>query len=193
MPRIDLLQIRRGSTAEWAAADPVLGDGEPGFDEDSLEFKIGNGTDPWSALSSISDIGTPSGPAGGALGGTYPNPTLSTAKQAEIDAKAPITKAVNAQTGTSYALVLGDAGGWVTLTNAAAITLTIPTNASVAFPVGTVIDFSAEGAGQVTITPVGGVTVNNRGTRTKSNGQFAVFGIIKTATNVWTSYGDLTT
>ncbi|MGB1278485.1 MAG: hypothetical protein ACPG5V_00880 [Vibrio cyclitrophicus] len=40
---------------------------------------------------------------------------------------------VNTQTGTTYTLVLGDAGKVLTLTNASAITLTVPTHASVAF------------------------------------------------------------
>ena len=45
-----------------------------------------------------------------------------------------------ADTTTAYTLVLGDAGKYVTLSNAASITLTIPTNASVAFDVGTVVN-----------------------------------------------------
>ena len=46
--------------------------------------------------------------------------------------------AVNAQTGTTYTLVIGDAYlEGVRMTNASANTLTIPPNADVAFPVGT--------------------------------------------------------
>lgn len=42
---------RRGSSAEWAAADPILGDGEIGFERDTGEIKIGNGVKRWSQLS----------------------------------------------------------------------------------------------------------------------------------------------
>ena len=42
-----------------------------------------------------------------------------------------------------------------------AITLTIPTNASVAFPVDTQIDVVAYGAGDVSIAGAGGVTINS--------------------------------
>lgn len=98
---------------------------------------------------------------------------------------------INAQTGTSYTLVLTDAGQTVTLSNAAAITLNIPTNASVAFPVGTQIDFSAIGAGQVTFTPAGGVTMNSKGTYTKSNGQYSGQTLKKLATDTWLLVGDI--
>lgn len=67
---------------------------------------------------------------------------------------------INDQTGTSYTLVLGDAGKDVRCTNAAAITLTVPPNSSVAFPIGTMIPFSQGGAGAVTATAGAGVTVN---------------------------------
>ena len=67
--------------------------------------------------------------------------------------------AVNAQTGTAYTLVIGDEyllG--VTMNNAAANTITIPTNASVAFPIGTTILITQLGAGATTIAAAGGVT-----------------------------------
>lgn len=59
---------------------------------------------------------------------------------------------INAQTGTSYALVLADAGKLVTLDNAAAITLTVPEESSVDFPVGTQILLAQLDTGQVTVT-----------------------------------------
>ena len=59
---------------------------------------------------------------------------------------------VNAQTGTTYTPVLGDNGKLVTLNNASAITVSIPTNASVTYAVGAQINFAwITGAGQPTI------------------------------------------
>lgn len=50
MPREDLIQLRHGTTLEWAAADPVLAEGEPGVNTDTGEIRTGNGVDPYSAL-----------------------------------------------------------------------------------------------------------------------------------------------
>lgn len=110
-----------------------------------------------------------------------------------VETLSAVGSTFNAQTGTTYTLVLTDAGKWITLSNAAAITLTIPTNASVAFTVGDEIDFSAHGAGQVTITPAGGVTLQSRGGRLKTNGQYSVFGMKYLGSNFWLVWGDLTT
>lgn len=66
----------------------------------------------------------------------------------------------SAQTGTSYTLVLGDAGKGVSMADASANTLTIPTNSSVAFPIHTVIVVVQRGAGTTTIAGDTGVTVN---------------------------------
>jgi hypothetical protein len=100
-------------------------------------------------------------------------------------------RTVNAQTGTTYTFALSDgsmAGGFplVTLSNAAAITATVPTNASVAFPVGTQIDVTQLGAGAVTITPDVGVTVNTSASLTMS--QYAGGTLVKTATDTWQFY-----
>lgn len=58
----------------------------------------------------------------------------------------------NLQTGTSYELVLDDAGKVVEMNNSSANTLNIPANASVAFPIDTRIDVYQRGTGQTTIT-----------------------------------------
>lgn len=97
---------------------------------------------------------------------------------------------INAQTGTTYTTVLGDASKLVTLTNASGITLTIPTNASVAYPVGTKIDLAQLGAGQVTVAGASGVTVNSTPTL-KLRTQYSAATCIKTATDTWLLVGDL--
>jgi len=49
-------QLRRGTSAEWAAANPVLSAGEPGFDLDTGEQRIGDGVTAWSDLPIIGDL-----------------------------------------------------------------------------------------------------------------------------------------
>ena len=95
----------------------------------------------------------------------------------------------NAQTGTTYTLVLTDVAKVVSLTNAASITLTIPTNASVAFPTGTQILLYQGGAGQVTVSGAG-VTIRAQGTKTKMNGQYSVAGLLKVGTDEWVFFGN---
>ena len=97
---------------------------------------------------------------------------------------------INAQVGTSYTTVLGDAGKVVTMTNAAASTLTIPPNSSVAYVVGTVIEGAQLGAGQVTLTPGAGVTINGT-PGLKVAAQYGTFALLKTATDTWLAMGRL--
>lgn len=118
------------------------------------------------------------------------NKPVSTATQTALDAKADLTRTINAQTGTSYTLVAGDAGDFVTMTNASASTLTVPPNSSVAFAVGTIIEGAQLGAGQVTLTPGSGVTINGT-PGLKIAAQYGTFGLLKTATDTWLAFGRL--
>jgi hypothetical protein len=99
---------------------------------------------------------------------------------------------INAQTGTSYTLVLADRSKIVGLTNAAAITLTVPPNSTAAFPVGTTINLRQGGAGQVTVAAGAGVTINSRGAALKLAGQYAYGTLVKTGTDTWDLFGDIT-
>jgi hypothetical protein len=95
---------------------------------------------------------------------------------------------LNDQTGTSYTPVLTDQYQvLVTRSNAGASTLTIPTNASVAFPVGTVITVLNKGAGAVTISGSGGVTVASAGATSASPvlNQYKSAALMQVAANSW--------
>jgi hypothetical protein len=98
----------------------------------------------------------------------------------------------NAQTGTTYTLVLTDVAKVVSLTNASPITLTIPTNATTAFPTGTQILLYQGGAGQVTVGGAG-VTIRSQGSKLKITGQYAVAGLLKVATDEWVFFGNTAT
>jgi hypothetical protein len=102
--------------------------------------------------------------------------------------------ATNAQTGTTYTLVLTDDGKLVTQSNASAITTTIPLNSSVAFSVGAQITISQYGAGQVTIQGTGGVTVVSTGATAatpKTRVQYSTATLIQTSVNNWLVVGDI--
>lgn len=102
------------------------------------------------------------------------------------------TVSVNAQTGTSYTLVLDDAGKLVTLNNASPVDLTVPSNASVAFPVGAVIAVAQLGAGLVSIAGDTGVTINGATPGDEDlAGRWATATLTKLATDTWLLSGGL--
>jgi len=99
--------------------------------------------------------------------------------------------AINAQTGTTYTTVLSDDGKLITLDNASSITLTIPPNSSVAYGIGTQLNFMALGVGVVTITAGSGVTIRSDSSKLKLNAQYAVATCLKIASDVWVAVGNL--
>lgn len=135
-------------------------------------------------LASPAFTGTPTAPSASAYADT--SQIATTAQVYDTVTAVP----ENAQTGTAYTLALSDAGKMVTLSNAAAITLTIPTNASVAFPIGTRIDVLQYGAGQVTVAGAG-VTLRSSGSKLKLSGQYSGATLWKKSTNEWALIGDL--
>ncbi len=46
----DIIQIRRGTASQWTSTNPVLADGELGFETDTKKGKLGNGVTAWSSL-----------------------------------------------------------------------------------------------------------------------------------------------
>lgn len=97
---------------------------------------------------------------------------------------------VNAQTGTSYTPLLTDEGKLVTLSNAAAITVTLPQNSALAFPVGGRVDFVWLGVGAVTFAQGTGATVNGT-PGLKLRARYSAASAVKIATNQWLLVGDL--
>ena len=108
----------------------------------------------------------------------------------KVDYRSICVVPINAQTGTTYTLALSDLGKMVTLSNASAITLTVPPNSSEAFPVGAGIDLAQIGAGQVTVAQGSGVTVNAT-PGLKFRAQYAGATLRKTGTDTWLLFGDL--
>lgn len=101
----------------------------------------------------------------------------------------PLT--VNEETGTDYELVLADAETYLRLTDAYAITLTVPAEDDVAFPVGTSVLLEQGGLGAITITPAVGVTLNSEGGKLTTADQYAVAQLVKVAADTWTVAGNL--
>jgi hypothetical protein len=103
---------------------------------------------------------------------------------------------VNNQTGTSYTTVLGDAQGLVTMSNASANTISIPTNTSVAYPIGSSINIIQTGSGITTINAVnsGTTTVLSNGITAAAPKLRAIYSsatAIKAGTDLWYIVGDI--
>jgi len=99
--------------------------------------------------------------------------------------------AINAQTGTTYTFVIGDAGKLVTSSNGSAQTITVPPNSSVAFATGTQIIVQNIGSANATLAEGSGVTINSKDSAKEIDGQYAAATLIKTATDAWSLIGAL--
>jgi len=53
------IQLRRDTAANWTSANPTLRAGEVGIETDTLKFKIGNGTQTWTQITTYANV-TPS-------------------------------------------------------------------------------------------------------------------------------------
>ena len=119
------------------------------------------------------------------------NKPVSTATQTEIDTKVDSLITLNNQTGTTYTLVLSDKDKLIEMENAAANTLTVPLNSSVAFDVGTQILIVQKDAGTTTIAAAAGVTLLSKDSNLDIGGQYGAATCIKIATDTWYVIGDL--
>jgi hypothetical protein len=105
-----------------------------------------------------------------------------------------INLGLNAQTGTTYTLVLGDAGKVVTASNSSAITVTIPPSGDVAYAIGSQITVLQKGTGQVTFAQGSGVTINSTGataTAPKLRARYSSATCVYEGSDVWYVVGDI--
>lgn len=173
------IQLRRGTTAEWDAHDPILAAGEVGVeldagDGDVLSVRVGDDVHSWSELPNISAT----------------LEELDVYSKAEVDALVT-GQSINAQTGTTYTLVAGDAGKLVTLSNASPITLTVPQDSDATIPIGTYVDLYQLGAGQVTIEAGTGATLRVSGLTADARAQYSRLAVQKVSADTWSLFGDL--
>ena len=103
-----------------------------------------------------------------------------------------VRRNIKPSTGTAYAPTTADESMMVTLSNAAAITVTMPSNATQAFPIGAEVGFMWLGVGQPTFVAGSGATVNAT-PGLKLRARYSVATAKKVATNDWVIFGDMAT
>lgn len=104
----------------------------------------------------------------------------------------PVVTAVSASTtlALTHAPATSQSQGIVNATSASAMTITVPTFATVAFPIGTMITVIQGGAGQVSAAASAGVTINNSSSLSTRT-QYSAITLINMAQDVWLLTGDM--
>jgi hypothetical protein len=210
MAVVTQIQVRRGTASQWTSTNPTLAAGEFGFETDTNKLKCGNGSTAWNSLTYINNDGDITGVTAGtgiSGGGTSGTVTVSidTSVTADLTTAQTLTNktltdpkinlAFDAETA-SYTAVLANNGQMITMNNASANTFSIPTNASVAFPIGTQLNVLQIGAGQTTIQAVtsGTTTIQSTGASAaapKLRARYSSATCIKAGTDLWYVIGDI--
>lgn len=119
----------------------------------------------------------------------YNNGSNSSLKH-QVTGNTNVPDIMNASSVTAdYTLAAADANTNVDVNLATPVTITVPTNATVAMPIGTRIRITQIGAGQVTVA--GSVTLNTARSLT-TRAQYSVIELRKRSTDTWVVSGDLT-
>lgn len=124
--------------------------------------------------------------------GIVSTPKLDGTVQAKLNTidTLPLVTATT-QAGTSYTLALADAATAVEFTSSSAVTVTVPPNGAVAFPVGSVVELLQYGTGTLTVAAGVGVTIRSANNLLSARTQYSALSLRKRATNEWVLAGDL--
>ncbi len=112
------------------------------------------------------------------------------AGETQVNIPVGTTYETSSQTA-SYTVVLADATKVIEVNSVSAVTVTLPTNATAAFPTGSWMEVFQQGTGQVTIAGATGVTLRSRGGLLATAGQYAELRLRKRDINTWVVSGDL--
>jgi hypothetical protein len=115
------------------------------------------------------------------------NKVFTAAEKAKLAGLADYTEIININANTT--LDLSHAQKFLKCTNS--ITITIPTNTNVAFPIGTEIEICRYGEGSVNVAGASGVTVNSKDGNMYISAPYANAALKKLASNEWLLVGDL--
>jgi hypothetical protein len=174
-----VVMVFANAAARTTALSGVLAEGMVSYLKDTDALEIYSGAT-WVGYGSGDITGVTTGTDSGLTGGV----TSGTA-----DLKLQLE--FNAQTGTTYTLVVGDLNKLVTCSNASGITLTVPPSV---FSAGNQIHIQQIGAGQVTFAQGAGVTITSTGATAsapKLRARYSAATVICTASNTFTIVGDL--
>lgn len=101
------IQLRRGTAAEWSAANPVLAVGELALETNTKSFKVGDGVTPWNTLP-YGGVQGPQGSVSGTFGQLQFNnggafgaaAGINTTTGSDLNVSGPLT--VGGQASVSY-------------------------------------------------------------------------------------------
>lgn len=106
---------------------------------------------------------------------------------------AKFTTITASEKAVAYELVVGDAGKVIEATKVGGtLIITVPTNATAAIPVGSVIELCQVGTGILEVKPAAGVTMHSPGGSVTARVQYSSLTLRKRAENEWLLAGDLT-
>ncbi len=92
---------------------------------------------------------------------------------------------------TTRTPALTDAGAYILTTHGTGITVTLPQDSAVAFPVGTTIYFERNGAGTLTFAAGTGATVNSKDATLTCGDRYTTVAAVKIAADTWTLIGNI--
>jgi hypothetical protein len=95
------------------------------------------------------------------------------------------------ESGTTHSFQTTDAQCEIMGSNASAQNFTIPQNSSIAYAMGTVINFTQVGAGKLSLVQAGTVIINSPGGLLGCRVRYSSITIVKTGTDTWQLTGDL--
>lgn len=175
-------QFRRGTAAQWTAANPTLAEGELAYETDTAKIKVGDGTTAWTSLA-YGGIKGDTGAAGadgadGAAGADGADGADG------VDGGFDSTQTI-ADKSANYSLLAGDVGKLIT--NSAAVTITVDN----VLTAGQQVDFLQTNASQITFAAGSGVTLNSKDSNLKTAAQGSPASVKCVSSGVYWLIGDL--